>query len=58
MVKICPEIINCLFFAQSLLKFTQKQNLPKIKEILPKSKKLPNNPSKSSQSRRTGISAM
>ena len=45
MVKICPEIINCLFFSQDLLKFAQKKNLPKIKKFLPKFKKLPNNPS-------------
>ena len=38
MVKICPEIINFLFFAQNLLKFAQKKNLPKIKKFLPKFK--------------------
>ena len=45
MVKICPEIISFLFFAQNLLKFAQKKNLSKIKKFLPKFKKLPNNPS-------------
>ena len=45
MIKIRPEVINCLFFAQNLLKFAQKKNLPKIKKILPKFKNLPNHPS-------------